>query len=155
MRPSHLPNLTSVTKNLTKIQTKRPLTTLTPKMSAPGIPSSTAGLQAQSEAQTQIPSAQAGLKTPAAGMSTYTSAPGAAAGGIGAGGAGLGGSGGEGEGEYGITSEVKTAPGVELSSRQRVLVGSVLDVSILTFCHKLPFVYFFLDEEFGERRGNT
>merc|ERR1711900_37349 len=110
-------------------------------MSAPGIPSTTP-LQSQSD-PTQPPSQSQGL-TQKSGVNTATgpvagntpagvgAGPTAVGGGSGLGGSGIGGSdGGEGgdAASYGITStDLKTAAGVELSPRQRVLVGGVLDL---------------------------
>lgn len=69
-------------------------------------------------------------------MSTSTATTPGTGTGTGTGGFGVGNGSGKGSANdpatYGITStDLKTAPGVELSPRQRVLVGSVLDVSIL------------------------
>ncbi|KAH7403671.1 hypothetical protein BKA64DRAFT_641639 [Cadophora sp. MPI-SDFR-AT-0126] len=98
-----------------------------------------APLQPQSQAQdpTQPPSQSQGL-TQKSGVSTATgsvagsipSEVGAGPTSVGGGGAGFGGVGGADDAaSYGITStDLKTAAGVELSARQRVLVGSVLDL---------------------------
>jgi len=144
---------------------KRHISTSQPKpspkltMSAPGIPSTTP-LQSQSD-PTQPPSQSQGL-TQKSGVNTATgpvagntpagvgAGPTAVGGGSGLGGSGIGGSdGGEGgdAASYGITStDLKTAAGVELSPRQRVLVGGVLDVS------SLPSLCEILGKGGGERQ---
>ncbi|KAH9216819.1 hypothetical protein DL95DRAFT_387331 [Leptodontidium sp. 2 PMI_412] len=127
----------------TQTQTPRPFRTYTSSsfqpqprvnMSAPGIPSTTTPLQSQSQAgnqpQTHIPVSEQN-QTQTSGMSTSTATtPGT---GTGTGGFGVGNGSGKGSANdpatYGITStDLKTAPGVKLSPRQRVLVGSVLDL---------------------------
>ncbi|KAL5314121.1 hypothetical protein ACEPPN_018545 [Leptodophora sp. 'Broadleaf-Isolate-01'] len=105
-------------------------------MSAPGIPSTTTPLQSQSQAgnqpQTHIPVSEQN-QTQTSGMSTSTATTPGTGTGTGTGGFGVGNGSGKGSANdpatYGITStDLKTAPGVELSPRQRVLVGSVLDL---------------------------
>jgi len=99
------------------------------RMSAPGI---NAPLKPQSEQDHQVPGQSQGLSQTSA-MSTSTPVGTAVAGG--AGGAAVGGTssggmaGGDDAASYGIEStDLKTAAGVELSARQKVLVGGVLDL---------------------------
>lgn len=126
MRPSTRLLLTTTTKrNITTTFHRQAV-----KMSsAPGIPSSTP-LQPQSKNQHAVPSQDQGL-TQTSPLSTSTPVGTAVASGTGATG-GVGGNvgGSEDAASYGITSTaLKTAPGVELSARQKVIVGGVLDVS--------------------------
>ncbi|PVH78315.1 hypothetical protein DL98DRAFT_516811 [Cadophora sp. DSE1049] len=137
------PQVQSQSRILTTTTTTKSTPKTAVNMSAPGIPSSTP-LQQQSASQaqdpTQPPSQAQGL-TQKSGVNTATGpVAGSTASGNGAGptSTGAGGSGARGIGEglggddassYGITStDLKTAAGVELSPRQRVLVGGVLDL---------------------------